>query len=134
MRNNSKGQAWSIDLVIGTLVFATVILVFYSVISGPSDDKVKDYSSEADRIMQKFMDEGLIDPVTGELNDQVYLELSQKDYQALKQEFGVGTGEFCMVIETVDDPPTYFFIHNRSGIGSPTLELADNISCGEIIS
>ena len=117
MVRNSKGQVWSIDLVMGLLVFALIIVIFYSLLAGDSESKIDSYTTGADVLTQKMYDKGLVNSLTGEINEDKYINFSEQSYQDLKEELGV-SGEFCLFVETNDNPPRLLIINNMTGIGS----------------
>ncbi len=129
MRGGSKAQVWSIDLVIGLLVFALVGVILYSLIAGSNDEsKISKYSEKAEALTNNLYRAGLVDPNSGEFNDAIYLELSQEDYEVLKTKLGV-KGDFCLFVETTDTPPKLLVIHNKTGIGSSDFSIG-GVKCG----
>ncbi|MBU0472193.1 MAG: hypothetical protein KKF65_06195, partial [Nanoarchaeota archaeon] len=127
-RFSRKAQAWSVDLVIGLLVFMLIMVIFYSLIGGEKESKVKDYSSKADYIAEKLYDKGLVDSKTGEFDENVFIELGDEDYQALKEELGIA-GDFCVFIESNDNPPVIKVIVNEDNDGLTSLGSPDfNVS------
>ncbi|MBU1202229.1 MAG: hypothetical protein KJ583_00095 [Nanoarchaeota archaeon] len=128
MVRNSKGQVWSIDLVIGLLVFALVLVIFYSLLTGERDSKISSYTNKAETVTQRMYEKGLVNPLSSEINEVVYTTLSEEEYENLKQELGI-KGDFCLFIETTDNPPKLLIINNRTGIGSPRLSVG-GFNCG----
>ena len=128
-----KAQAWSVDLIMAMLVFVLIIVVFYTLIGGERDSKIVDYSDKADLIAERLFAEGLVNPDTGEFNEDVFLKLAEEDYDGLKDRLGI-IGDFCLFIETNENPSRVKFIINESGqgwssIGSPDLNITD-FQCG----
>lgn len=130
--NDSKGQAWSIDLIIAVLIFGLIMVIFYTLITADSEPKIEQLNSKASALAEKIFNMGLVDQVTGELNDTVFVILSDKDYEELRGELGV-VGDFCLFIETNDLPAQIMFIQNRSSIGSEDFNLS-GYKCGYQIS
>jgi len=94
---------------------------------------VQDYSNKADIIAGKLYEEGLVNTETGEFNDERFLEMANEDYEGLKDRLGI-IGDFCLFIETNDNPPSIKFIASEdgeiwTGIGSADLSIG-NFSCG----
>ncbi|NQU99034.1 hypothetical protein HQ533_06255 [Candidatus Woesearchaeota archaeon] len=134
MRFSKKAQAWSIDLVIGLMVFVLIMVVFYSLIGGEKESTVEDFANKADYVAAKLFGMGLVNEDLGEFNDTVFLELSAEDYQTLKEDLGIA-GDFCVFVETNDDPPQVKVIVNELGVGwislgSPDLNVS-GYNCGQ---
>jgi len=129
MKNHSKrGQAWSIDLIIGLLVFVLIVVIFYALLAGPKESKIKHLTDKADVTAQKLFEEGLVDPVTNEFDDEEFLRLAEEDYEGLRERLGI-VGDFCLFLETNDDPPVLKIVVNGSyvgwtGIGSSLLNVS----------
>ncbi|MBC8500137.1 MAG: hypothetical protein ISS25_05000 [Nanoarchaeota archaeon] len=135
-KNSKKGQAWSIDLIIGLLVFVLILVIFYTLIGGEKESKVREFTGKADVVAERLFEEGLVDPVTGEFNDEKFLELAEEDYEGLKERLGI-VGDFCLFIEgkTFDGRPYIKFIlddtsEGWTSIGSSDLDISD-FQCGE---
>jgi len=130
--NNKKGQIWSIDLIIGVLIFAAIGISIYAFLAGGSDnDKISRYTEEAEALTEKLIDMGLINRDTGEFNQTVYEQLTQMDYEDLKDELGV-RGDFCLYLEFDDDNPRLLIFNNKTGLGSSDFVVGD-LPCGETI-
>jgi len=128
-----KGQAWSVDLILGLLVFVLILITFYSLISGNRESKIVEFSDKADVLANRLFEEGLVNPDTGEFNEEKFLKLAEEDYDGLKERLGI-VGDFCIFVETNQNPPQIKYILNESGvgwtsIGSDDLNISD-INCG----
>lgn len=133
MNVSKKAQAWSIDLIIGLLVFIMIIMIFYTLVGSKDESTIRDYSEKAELVASRLYEEGLVDADTGIFNDEKFLELASEDYDSLKERLGI-VGEFCLFVETNDDPPQIKFISSESGeiwtgIGSSELQIGD-FQCG----
>ena len=133
MKSSKRGQAWSIDIIIGLLVFIMVIVIFYTLVASKDESTIEDYSEKAEIVASRLYEEGLVDADTGYFDDQKFLELANEDYDSLKERLGI-VGEFCLFIETNDVPPQVKFISSGNGtiwtgIGSPELQIGD-FQCG----
>lgn len=85
LKRGAKAQVWSIDLVIGVLIFALISVSIYAFLkTGGNDNKIKRYSEEAQSLTEKLIDMGLINRDTGEFNETVYQELTQMNYGDLR--------------------------------------------------
>jgi|FLOH01.1.fsa_nt_gi hypothetical protein len=134
---NKRGQTWSVDLVLGTLVFVLIIVTFYSLLSADRSSPVEGLNENANDVMDAFLKIGLIDPSTGELDEEAFMSLSHEDYESLKEMLGV-EGDFCLIIERPDgtllpltDPENPGIIINS--VGSDELSLNTNL-CGDTLS
>ena len=61
MKTNRRGQAWSIDLIVGLMIFSITILIFfiYSVnYSGEAKENFQGLSQEGDIIFNNILSEG----------------------------------------------------------------------------
>ncbi|MFH1770310.1 MAG: hypothetical protein ABH828_02015, partial [archaeon] len=82
MKLSKRGQAWSIDIIIGLLVFMMIIIIFYTLVASRDESTVEDYSEKAELVASRLYEEGLVDPDTGYFNDEKFLELASEDYGA----------------------------------------------------
>ncbi|MAG39186.1 hypothetical protein CMO90_03805 [Candidatus Woesearchaeota archaeon] len=128
---NKKGQVWSIDLIVGLLIFVLVIVIFYSLLGENKESKIVSYTKSADITTERLFDEGLVDENTGEFNETIFSELSEMNYDELKESLGI-SGDFCLFIETTDDPPKLLMINNLTGLGSSDFTIS-GYPCGEEI-
>ena len=131
VRRSRKAQIFSTDLIIGLLIFVLIVVIFYFLLASKDQDKVVDYSQGADIVAGRLIEVGLIDPQTGELNQEVYDELSSMTYEEVREKLGV-SGEFCLFLESTDSPPKLLILNNRTGIGNPDF-IISNMSCGTMI-
>ncbi len=133
MSHKKRGQVWSIDLVVGLLIFALIAVIFYALIANKGGNtKIEDYTAKGEDLTNKFIEKGLIDPITGELNETVYNYYAALPYEDLKEELGV-SGEFCLFIESGDSTPRLIVLGNRTGIGNPDFEI-NGLPCGADVS
>lgn len=129
-----KGQAWSIDLIIGLLVFVLIIVIFYSLIGGEKESKARELTNKGDVVAERIFEEGLIDPVSNEFHEDIFFNLAAEDYEALRERLGVA-GDFCLFLETNEYNSTVKFVVDEfgvvwTGIGSSEIEFADGSPCG----
>lgn len=94
-----KGQAWSVDLVIGVLIFLLVIGVFYVVLINKSNSDTTQLKIASETVATKLVDDPAVGIVEGDAIQQEKLEdMLQKEYDSLRQQFGINS-EFCIFLE-----------------------------------
>lgn len=99
-----RGQAWSVDLVVGVLIFLLVIGLFYSLLSRNVNDDTTQLKVESETIANKLSDDtenSLIK--NGEVDSEKLKELKTKtlspgDIEDLKAELGI-SNDFCVFFE-----------------------------------
>lgn len=128
VRRSRRGQIWSTDLIIGLLIFALIIVIFYFLLSSGDKEKIHTYSNEADVVAGRFIELGLVNPDTGEFNEELYVELTNMNYEEVREKLGV-SGEFCLFIESTDTTPELIIINNQTGLGNSDFMIS-NLSCG----
>jgi hypothetical protein len=133
-RSNKKAQTWSVDLVLGVVIFLLVIVVIYSLIaSRPArDNQLRD---DADRIYSKLSNGSTgSDNVPKVLNGnsiskEDLAKLYGQNYDELKAELGI-KGDFCIIVVT--DQNGIINTTNGSSIGNKKdIVIGDKIYCGE---
>lgn len=99
-----KGQNWSLDLVLGVIVFLLVLGVFYLLISKNTSTDIKGMKDKGNSIMS-YLDSSKSDSDLAFIHDNnINMTLLEKlynnhtKYEQLKNELGL-TGEFCIVLE-----------------------------------
>lgn len=103
-RKRKRGQTWSIDLIIGVVVFMLVIVILYALLSTDPDEEHV-LRQEADivysRLDAETSDTEISHIVEGQRIETTKIkELYSMNYDELKGALGT-RGEFCIVI--VDD-------------------------------
>jgi len=128
-----KGQAWSLDLIIGVVLFLLILVVVYSLLSSKPTQN-NELRSDADKIFTKMdainnPSQNLPKVIQGNSLSEVELaKLYGLSYDELKAGMGV-TGEFCIVV--VDDFDSIIEINNSYSVGSgEDLSIGDGIYCG----
>lgn len=128
-----KGQAWSLDLIIGVVLFLLILVVVYSLLSSKPTQN-NELRSDADKIFTKMdainnPSQNLPKVVQGNsLSEDELIKLYGLSYDELKAEMGV-TEEFCIVV--VDDFDSIIVINNSYSVGSgEDLSIGDGIYCG----
>jgi hypothetical protein len=114
-----------------------IIVVFYTLLSGDSDSKAKSYADKGEVVAEKLIQEGIVDPETGDFNSERFIELANEDYEGLKERLGI-VGDFCLFVESTDQNPSLRIITNKTGdgwtgIGSGKLNIS-GYQCGQHIA
>ncbi len=94
-----RGQAWSIDLVVGVLIFLLVIGLFYSLLSRNVNDDTTQIKIESESIANRLSDNSEYSLLeNGEINSDKIKDFSNKNIDQLKAELGV-KNDFCIFFE-----------------------------------
>lgn len=136
---NKKAQTWSVDLVLGVVIFLLVIVIIYSLIaSRPNkenqlrDDADKIYVNLAgDKASAEENNLGEVPKIIegNEISAEELEELYSEDYQALKEKFGI-TSDFCIMVIT-DDNALIDFNGNSSIGDNKSITIGNTMFCGE---
>ena len=99
VRLKSKAQSWSIDIIIGVLVFIGAFFVVYALLNSNPETKASNLKNEASLIVKKMTSEGFLKIVDGnEVNESKLNELKNLTYDELKRILAI-EGEFCIYFE-----------------------------------
>jgi hypothetical protein len=138
---NKKAQTWSVDLVLGVVIFLLVIVIIYSLIaSRPGkesqlrDDADRIYVSLAgDKASAENINMGDVPTIIegNAISREQLAELYQQDYQTLKEKFGI-TSDFCILVVTDDNALIMIGENTSIGNGEDVL-IGSSIYCGEKI-
>jgi hypothetical protein len=134
-----RGQAWSMDLIFGVLIFMLAIGVIYAMLTYKAKENTEPLRIESEVISQRLTANQTTDalfPIAphNTLDEDKLGKLTDLDYEELRQRLGVQR-EFCIYLH--DEQGNLIYIQdslgNRyTGIGSATGEL--NLSgkeCGK---
>ena len=135
-----RGQAWSMDLVIGVMIFLLEIGLFFVLFRTSTSKDTTELKIASEIISTKLVTSPTVGIVTDDQIDRdrvqtLFLRLEEPDgYEALKDDFGV-RGEFCVYLE--DDQGNLVNItnstHTAAGLGSGSDELLlSGTPCGAI--
>ena len=120
-----KSQSWSIDVVLGVIIFMAAFLIFYALLNANPNAKVSNLKDEASIIIKQLVS-GNTPPriVDGnEINVSRVSDLKNLDYEELKRRLRVGS-DFCIYIE--DDKGNIVLInYSYKGVGAPNINLGD---------
>ena len=119
-RLNSKAQSWSIDIIIGVLVFIGAFFVVYALLNSNPETKTTNLKEEASIVIKKMTSEGYLKIVDGnEINESKLNELKNLPYDELKRILAI-EGDFCIYFE--DDKGNLVLIDNSyKGVGSQNI-------------
>lgn len=129
------GQSWSIDVVIGVVIFLLVIGVFYALLTNSAKEDATDLKIASESVATKLTNDQKIGIITNEAVDkQKLVTLTKKTYLQLKQELGTDA-EFCIFFENengsvinITDAETG---NTYIGIGSKKINIS-GIPCYEV--
>ena len=128
-RLNSKAQSWSIDIIIGVLVFIGAFFVVYALLNSNPETKTNNLKDDASLVVKKVTSEGYLKIVDGnEINESKLNDLKNLTYDELKRILAI-EGDFCIYFE--DDKGNIVLINNSyKGIGAPNINLS-NTPCSQ---
>lgn len=139
MRTTGKrGQSWSMDLVIGVVIFGFIAVIFYSLLTVQERPSVQQLQGQAQTVEQKLTQD--VGPCGGPVieNQSISQDKLQCLYNlnstALKQALNT-QGNLCIYIE--DPNGSVLVVQNDTGamriaIGDPQLSVSGT-PCGSVI-
>jgi hypothetical protein len=133
-KDNMKGQAWSIDIVIGVVLFLILLAVVYTLVATSTTGNIE-LRRNADIIHTTLDKTRTNNPgtafISGNVIDPDELEVFMaKQYDEIKNSLGI-TGDFCIVITYVNEgiynttdkmtfgKPDHNLVIGRDEIGQP---------------
>jgi hypothetical protein len=130
---NKKAQTWSVDLVLGVVIFLLIVVIIYSLIaSKPS--KETQLRDDADKIYL-YLNENennkniphLINGST--ISEDELSELYNTSYEQLKSELGINS-DFCIVV--ISENNAIVTVDGKTSIGNgKDVLIGPNTYCGE---
>ena len=140
MFRQKKAQAWSIDLVIGVLIFLLVVGLFYATLTRNQSQDTTSIRIASETVATKLVN----DPETSIVeNNKVsskklkeLIKQIKEEPDLVRQEFGI-EGDFCIFFEDERGNLFPIFIDEDDGvdvyhgIGSDRINVT-GISCGDI--
>jgi len=127
---NKKAQTWSVDVVLGLLIFVGAFFIFYAVLNQNPNTKVKNLKEEASTVIKQVSsDSSQLRIVDGnEINLSRAGELKNLSYVELKNMLRI-EGDFCVYIE--DENGNVILINNSyRAIGSPDINVT-GVPCSQ---
>jgi hypothetical protein len=136
---NRKAQTWSVDLVLGVVIFLLVVVIIYSLIASRPENESQ-LRDDADKIYLELNSnensEEIPQIVDGStLSEDELIKLYNESYAELKKKLGIDN-DFCIVVVTdnsilIDVPVNSTYDKRSIGTGKDVL-LAPNTYCGDI--
>ena len=126
---NSKAQTWSIDVILGVILFLSAFFIFYSLLN-QNFNKTDSLKQEASSVIKEVSSgDSLIRIVdNNELNITRIGMLKNISYDELKFKFRI-EGDFCIYIE--DEEGNLVLINNSyRSIGSPMINVS-GVPCSQ---
>src|SRR3989338_46406 len=127
---SKKSQSWSIDVVLGVIIFFAAFMIFYFLLSSKPDTKVSRLKKDGGAVVEQIAsDEAIYKIVDGyELNASKLGQLKNITYEELKKMLRI-EGDFCIYLE--DEKGNIVLINNSyMGIGSPNINL-NGVPCSQ---
>ncbi len=119
-----KAQSWSIDVILGVLVFMAAFFVFYAMLNTNQGAKVGDLKQDASIVVKEVSSgDSLLGIVNGnEINISKVNDLKNLSYEELKRRLRI-ENDFCLYFE---DDKGYIVIINNSykGVGASSINLS----------
>ncbi len=133
----ARGQAWSMDLVIGVLIFLLAVGIIYSILSARSDDNTRSLKLQSEVVATKLTNDPTVLVTNGNRLSMTSLvglaQRAETDYAGLKQELGV-EHDFCIYLVDENGKLTYITdgSSNYTGIGPGRDDVnISGVRCGE---
>ena len=129
-RINKKSQAWSMDIILATVIFIGAFFLYYTLISSNPAAKTSSLKQDAASIIRQVATDSsdlrVIDNQM--LNESRLGGLKNLSYDELKSMFRI-EGDFCIYVE--DDKGDIVLINNSyRGIGSSNINIS-GIPCNQ---
>ena len=125
-----KAQSWSIDIVLGVIIFIAAFFIFYSILNSNPNATASNLKEQASIIIKQTTTEGSAVAIinNNEINVSKFSELKNLSYDELKRMLRV-EGDFCIYLE--DENGNVVLINNSfRGIGSPKINLS-GVPCSQ---
>lgn len=135
-----QGQSWSIDVIIGVIIFVLVIAIFYAVLSSDSEGGIESLQTDRENALTKI---GIGDNSeklnlfdNGIINQSQYNQICDNyDYEQVKSILGI-ENDFCIFLEDEEGEiiPCGTGASKTWGIGNgKSYYLTPTIFCGETV-
>lgn len=135
MHKRKQGQSWSIDAIIGVIIFILVIAIFYGSISSKTTSDVNNLEQDAKVLTSKLgQDDNTAILEEGTISKAKLTELCDKPYEQVKKELNIQS-DFCIYIEDENGNIIPCGTNQKSGIGNgQDVQLSDSITCGDLVT
>ncbi|MBL7056006.1 hypothetical protein ISS07_03795 [Candidatus Woesearchaeota archaeon] len=124
-----KAQAWSLDIMLATIIFVGTIFFFFLVLNNTQDTKTEELKKDAEKITNSvFSENGALSIIDGgDVNESKLENLLEQNYTDLKKQVGI-ENDFCLYLE--DETGNIISINSSfTGVGSGDINVSD-IPCG----
>ncbi len=132
-RQNKKAQTWSVDLVLGVVIFLLIVVIIYSLIASNPSNKTE-LRDDADKIYlylnENENSKDISNLINGsEISEDELIELYNMDYDELKAKLGI-TSDFCIVL--ISDNNAIVTVDGKHSIGNgEDVLIGPNTYCGD---
>jgi len=100
-----NAQTWSIDLIMGVIIFMLVIAIFYAFLSSKGSEPIEDLEADARAVDTKVTGKQLtslgIITEEGAIDKQKFDQLCQENYEDVKKSLGI-ENDVCIYLEDED--------------------------------
>ena len=127
---NKRAQTWSVDVILGLIIFVGAFFIFYAVLNQNPNTKVKNLKEDASTVIKQVSsDNSQLRIVDGnEINISRAGELKNLSYDDLKRRLRID-GDVCIYIE--DENGNVILINNSyQAIGSPNINIT-GVPCSQ---
>lgn len=136
-----RGQTWSIDLVLGVVIFILVVAVFYTLIIREPEPRASSLQEKAEFISNRLdadvgteVSYAIVKDKDIDASGVQQLIQEGADYQELKEKLGLDE-DFCIYLE--DENGNVVPMEDSSGnlvngVGSPDITIG-GLPCGSIV-
>ena len=119
-----KSQSWSIDIILGVIIFMAAFFIFFALLNANPAAKANNLQEEAAIVIKQVVAEG--SPLGVISNNEVDIsklnDLKNLSYDELKRRLRI-EGDFCIYFE--DDKGNIVLINNSyKGIGASSINLS----------
>lgn len=126
-----RAQSWSIDVIIGVIIFMMIVAIFYAFLGAQSQASVEDLKADADTTSEKISgDLGILS--NGEFDQRALEELCNRPYSEVKALLGI-ENDVCIFLEDENGNIIPCGTNNKSGIGNGDISLGESLNCGDPI-
>lgn len=138
MKREKIGQTWSIDLIIGVIVFMLIVATFYAFIGSKSESSIEDLKEDATVASSKLLTEDGSSPSiirNGEIQQTDLNALCDQTYNDVKAKLGIES-EFCIYLEDANGNiiPCGSGTYKKAGIGNnEDINVSNGIRCGQVV-
>lgn len=129
-----NAQSWSIDLIVGVIIFMLIIAIFYALLTSKSEPTLKNLEEDSRSVVSKISVEdaksfGIIED--GIVNQSRFDDLCSKTYEEVKAELSIES-DFCIFLEDQNGNIIPCGGANKAGIGNgEDIIIGTDVACGE---